>query len=54
MRKPSVELKFEKFFRRINWYTDLLVKVTEAESLMLAASEKKEIFEAFVLKIYGA
>ncbi len=53
MRKYSIELKFENFFSRINWYTNLLVKVTEAESLTLEAEEKKEIFEAFVLKIYG-
>jgi len=54
MRKPSVGLRFEEFFSQINGYTNLLVKVTEAESLTLANAEKKEIFEAFLLKIYGA
>ncbi|MBL7153566.1 MAG: hypothetical protein ISS79_07595 [Phycisphaerae bacterium] len=54
MRKPSVEFIFDRFFGQINWYTNLLVKVTETESLELDALEKREIFEAFVLKIYVA
>lgn len=53
MRKASVELRFGDYFRQINSYTNLLIKVTEAKSLMLTNAEKKKIFEAFLLKIYG-
>lgn len=50
MRKSSFEETFERFFSRLNWYTDLLVKVTEDPIIIL--TEKKEIYEAFVLKIH--
>ena len=54
MRKTSIESIFDAFFSQINWYTNLLVKVTEAESLELDALEKREVFEAFLLKIYNS
>ena len=51
MRKSSFEDTFDRFFYWINWYTDLLVKVTEDKRVISFANEKKEIYEAFVLKI---
>lgn len=52
MRKSSFEETFDTFFYWINWYTDLLVKVTEAKRIVSHPHEKKEIFEAFILKIH--
>lgn len=66
MGKPSINAEFSNFFRCINEYTDLLVKVIEAREVSVAPekgtdistallrSEKKLVHEAFVLKIYVA
>lgn len=52
MRKSSFEDTFDTFFYWIGWYTDLLVRVTEAKRVVAHPHEKKEIFEAFILKIH--
>ncbi len=61
MRKPPLAGEFDKFFSRLNDYTDLLLKLYEAQQVVVAAelakeidgrihrSEKKHIHEAFVL-----
>lgn len=66
MRKPPLAREFDKFFSRLNDYTDLLLKLYEAQQVVVATelakeidrrihrSEKKHIHEAFVLKIYVA
>lgn len=50
MRKTSFEETFSHFFSKLNWYTDLLVKVTNDP--VITRTAKKEIYEAFVLKIH--
>jgi hypothetical protein len=64
MAKSWLKSEFGRFFVRINEYTDLLVKLFEAREVTLPPekrkeilteillSEKKQIHEAFVLKIY--
>lgn len=66
MGKYSLKAEFNKFFVLINEYTDLLLKVFEAKEVVIPPekkkeilteilpSEKKQIHEAFVLKIYVA
>jgi hypothetical protein len=66
MLKSSLKRQFDTFFIRINQYTDLLLKVFEAKEVVIPPekkkeiltevlpSEKKQIHEAFVLKIYVA
>jgi len=64
--KSSFKKQFDAFFIRINQYTDLLLKIFEAKEVIIPPekrkeilteilpSEKKQIHEAFVLKIYVA
>lgn len=66
MGKYSLKAEFNKFFVRINEHTDLLLKIFEAKKVVIPPekkkeilteilpSEKKQIHEAFVLKIYVA
>ena len=66
MPKSSFKKQFDAFFIRINQYTDLLLKIFEAKEVIIPPekrkeilteilpSEKKQIHEAFVLKIYVA
>ncbi len=66
MRKALLTREFDRFFTRLNDYTDLLLKLYEAREVVIAPgqareidkrirpSEKKHIHEAFVLKIYVA
>lgn len=66
MPQSSLKKQFDGFFIRINEYTDLLLKIFEAKEVIIPpekrkeilteilASEKKQIHEAFVLKIYVA
>lgn len=66
MRPSLIRTRFNRFFADITKYSDLLVKVLEAEAVVISPElekevpssvlidEKKEIHEAFVLKIYVA
>ena len=66
MGKYLLKAEFNKFFIRINEHTDLLQKIFEAKKVVvppekkkeiltdILPSEKKQIHEAFVLKIYVA
>jgi len=66
MRKPALTREFDRFFTRLNDYTDLLLKLYVAREVVIAPeqakeidkrirrAEKKHIHEAFVLKIYVA
>jgi len=66
MGKYSLKAEFNKFFGRLNQCTDLLLKIFEAKEVVIPPekrkeilteilpSEKKQIHEAFVLKIYVA
>jgi len=63
MQTSSLKTEFDNFFTSMNQYTDLLVKVIKTKKLVLAKNaekeilpkllqtEKKQIHEAFVLKI---
>lgn len=50
MPESLFESSFQQFLAEINQYTDLLVKVTEAEQ-EITHHEKQELYEAFVLKV---
>lgn len=64
MAKSWLKSEFDRFFVRINQHIDLLVKLFDAKEVVLPPekkkeilteillSEKKQIHEAFVLKIY--
>jgi len=64
MAKSWLKSEFDRFFVRINQHIDLLVKLFDAKEVILPPekkkeilteillSEKKQIHEAFVLKIY--
>ena len=66
MPKSSYKSQFDSFFNSIVQYTDLLLKIFEAKEVVIPPekkkeilaeilpSEKKQIHEAFVLKIYVA
>lgn len=66
MGKHSLKTEFDKFFVLINTYTDLLLKIFEAKEVVIPPKKKREILteilpyekrqihEAFVLKIYVA
>ena len=66
MRASVIRARFNSFFADITKYSDLLVKVIEAKEVVMSpvakkevpsrilVSEKREIHEAFVLKIYVA
>ena len=45
--KEDLTKVFNNFLARINWYTDLLIKICEP----LSTAEKSEVYESFVLKI---
>ncbi len=62
MKTPSLRREFENFFSSMNDYTDLLVKIIDTKKVVLPSSkgeilrglsqtEKRQIHEAFVLKI---
>lgn len=50
MQESLFEDAFYQFFGTINWYTELLVKITQAEQT-ITRHEKEELYEAFVLKV---
>lgn len=52
MPRSSFNDTFNKFFRRMTWYTEFLKKIANAKRAMLTPNEKKEVFEAFVPKVY--
>jgi hypothetical protein len=52
MRKSSVEVTFNNFAYWMNWYIDFLNKVATAERVVKYPREKKELFEAFALKVH--
>lgn len=52
MKKSSFEDTFQRFFYWMVWYTDFLEKVTYARRVISQPEEKRELFEAFVLKIH--
>ena len=66
MRASVIRARFDRFFEDITKHTDLLVKVIEAKEVVMSpvakkevpsrilVSEKRQIHEAFVLKIYVA
>lgn len=53
MRKSLVEVTFENFYFQIYWHIDFLNKVFEAKRVVGDPYEKKELFEAFVFKVYA-
>ena len=52
MRKSSFKDTFNRFFRQIFWYSNFLEKISNAKRVILNPTEKKEILEAFVPKVY--
>lgn len=52
IKKASVEVTFDNFFDWMNWYMKLLDKIYNAQRVIAKPDEKREIFEAFVLKIH--
>jgi hypothetical protein len=53
IKKASVEVTFDNFFAWMNWYMELLDKIYNAKRVISKSEEKREIFEAFVLKIHA-
>ena len=54
MRKSSFKDTFNRFYIRMVWYIDFLDKISNVNQSILNPTEKKEILEAFVLKVYVA
>ena len=52
MQESSLKQAFTSFFARITYYTDLLLDITETKPVTIQRVDKKEIYEAFVLKVY--
>lgn len=52
MRKSSFNDTFNRFFKRMLWYKNFLNKISNTDQSILNSTEKKEILEAFVLKVY--
>ena len=50
MKKASLKEPFDRFFKKSAWYADFLNDIIERTAFK--PYEKKEILEAFVLKIY--
>lgn len=52
MRKSPFKDTFNRFYTRMVWYIDFLEKISNAKRVTLTPTEKKEILEAFVFKVY--
>lgn len=52
MKKPSFEDTFRKYFSQMEWYREFLRKMSGVREQRLSRKDKKEICEAFVVKIY--
>jgi hypothetical protein len=53
IKKASVEVTFDNFFAWMNWYMELLDKIYFAKRVISKSEEKREIYEAFVLRIHA-